>query len=348
MNKPLIAGAVLLAGIAAFAYLRSGSAPASEPPAPSVMVSTIQLVQADVPVQIPASGGIIAGTAEQNITLAAPGIVTAVLVRPGQSVVAGQALARIGPDAQAAADLRKAQDAVNATQAARAHVAALLAGHLATSADLAAATQAAQDAQANLQALQAQGSGVGRVVSAPFTGIVTSVAASPGGTSPAGSILFKLAAPGGLIALAGLPEAQAARITPGDAATLTALNTGAKTAAIVRARAAMLDPQTGLVDIILRPQSPLPLGEPLALSITAGSVGGYQVPRDAVLNDEQGDYVFQLDAQGIAHRKTAHVLAQDGPLTVLAPDLDPSMPLVTTGAYQLTDGMAATVQGSGH
>ena len=348
MKKLLIASAVLLAGIAAFAYLCSGTAPDGAPPAPSAMVSTIQLVQANVPVQIPASGSIIAGTAEQNITLAAPGIVTAVLVRLGQNVTSGQVLARIAPDALSAADLRKAQDAVDATQTARAHVAALLAGHLATSADLAAATQAAQDAQATLQALQAQGTGVSRVVSAPFVGIVTSVTASPGGTSPAGSILFKLAAPGDVIALAGLQEAQAVRIASGDTAILTALNTGTKTTATVVQRAAMLDPQTGLVDITLASQSPLPLGEPLALSITAGSVTGYQVPRDAVLNDEQGDYVFQLDAQGIAHRKTAHVLVPGGAMSVLAPDLDPSMPLVTTGAYQLADGMAATVQGTGH
>jgi hypothetical protein len=94
------------------------------------------------------------------------------------------------------------------------------------------------------------------------------------------------------------------------------------------------------------PHAPLPLGEPLAISITAGSITGYQVPRDAVLNDEQGDYVYQLDAQGVAHRKPAHVLEANGAMSVLAPDLDPAMKLATTGAYQLADGMTATVQGS--
>jgi len=64
-----------------------------------------------------------------------------------------------------------------------------------------------------------------------------------------------------------------------------------------------------------------------------------------VLNDEQGNYVFQLDAHGVAHREVAHMLEPDGVVSVLAPDLDSSMPLVTTGAYQLEDGMAA-VQGA--
>ena len=347
MKKFLAAGAVLLAGLAAFVALRAGPAPADNSPAPRAQVSTIQLVRRVVPVHIPGFGSIVAGTAETNITLAAPGIVSAVLVRPGQEVMAGQALAQITPDAQSAADLRRAEDAVTAANATRAHVAALLEGHLATSADLAAATQMAQDAAANLTALRTLGTGMGRTVTAPFTGTVTSLAATQGGTSPAGTILFKLAAPGALVVSAGLPEAVSARVMQGDAASLTLLNTGAKLSATVTQRAAMLDPQTGLIDITLAPQGPVLLGEPVALSITTGSVAGYQVPRDAVLNDAKGDYVFQLDAHGIAHRETVHVLEPDGAMSVLAPDLDPAMPLVTTGAYQLEDGMGTVVQGNG-
>ncbi len=347
MKKQLTAGAVLLAGLAVFADGQTHPALADTAPSPSAAVSTMQLVRRAVPVQIPAFGSIVAGTAETNIALTAPGIVTSVLVRPGQAVAAGQKLADVAPDAQAVADLRRAQDALEAAQAARAHVAALFAGQLATSADLAAATQTAQDAAANLQALRAMGTGVKQVLTAPFAGTVTSVTARAGALSPAGTMLFTLAASGREVALAGLPEAQAMRIQPGDAAMLTALNTGAQIPAIVVQRAAMLDPQTGLMDITLAPQAPLALGEPLALSITAGSVTGYQVPRGAVLNDAQGDYVFQLDAHNIAHREAVQVLQPDGTTSVLAPDLDPSLPLVTTGAYQLEDGMAAAVQGNG-
>jgi hypothetical protein len=204
-----------------------------------------------------------------------------------------------------------------------------------------------KDASASLTALRELGMGVSRKVRAPFAGIVTSVTATPGGTSPAGAPLFRLAAPSGLVALAGLPEAEAMRIQPGDAAMLTTLNSGGRIRATVVQRAAMLDPQTGLVDITLAPQGAVLLGEPVALTITAGSVTGYQVPRDAVLDDARGDYVFQLDAHRIAHRKAVEVLEPDGAMSVLAPDLDPAMPLVTTGAYQLEDGMAASVQGKG-
>lgn len=348
MKKILSTGAVLLGGLALFAWLRGGTAPVAQTPAPRVAVSIMQLTRQSVPLQIPAFGSIVSGTAAQNITLDAPGVVTGVFVRAGQSVAAGQVLARIAPDASSIADLRVARDALAAAQAARLHTTALLASHLATGADLAVATQATSDAAARLHALQALGTGTARVLRAPFAGTVTSAAASPGGISPAGSTLFQLAAPSGLVAVAGLAEPQAARISPGDAAMLTALDSNTRTAATVLQRAAMLDPQTGLVDITLAPQNPLPLGEPLALTITAGRLTGYAVPRDAVLSDEQGDYVFQLDAQGTAHRKAVHILQAQGAMTVLAPDLDPAMKLVTTGAYQLEDGMGTYVQGSGN
>lgn len=347
MKKLLAAGALLLAGLVALFALRPGPAPADDSPTPVADVNTIQLVRRTVPVHVPAFGSIVAGPAAVNITLAAPGIVTAVQVRPGQAVAAGQILAHVAPDPQSVADLRKAENDLQAAQAARAHVAALLAAHLATEADLAASMQAENDEAAGLAALRALGTGVSREVTAPFAGIVTSVTALPGGASPAGTPLFRLAAPSGLVAVAGLPEAASRQVQPGDAAMLTALNTGTRLRAIVVQRAAMLDPQTGLVDVTLAPQGAVPLGEPVALTITAGSVTGYPVPRDAVLQDAQGDYVFQLDAHGIAHREAVQVLEADGATSVLAPDLDAALPLVTTGAYQLEDGMAAAVQGHG-
>ncbi len=311
MNKLLAAGALLLAGLIVFFVLRPDPPPADDSPMPVANVDTIQLVRRTVPVQIPAFGSIAAGPGAANITLAAPGIVMSVQVRPGQVVAAGQVLAHIAPDPQSVADLRKAEDNLQAAQVARAHVAALLAAHLATASDLAASVQAENDAAGGLTALRVLGTGVTRTVTAPFAGIVTSVTAMPGGVSPAAAPLFGLVPPNGLVAVAGLPEASSLRVQPGDAATLTALNTGTRLRAIVVQRAAMLDPQTGLVDVTLASQGAVPLGEPVALTITAGSVTGYPVPRDAVLEDAQGDYVFQLDARGIAHREPVHVLEAD-------------------------------------
>jgi hypothetical protein len=174
------------------------------------------------------------------------------------------------------------------------------------------------------------------------------LAAPPGGVLPAGTVVLKLAVGDGFTALVGLPEAQAQRVQPGDPALLTLLNSNAQMHATVVQRAAMLDPQTGLIDITLRPEGTALLGEPVAVTITAGAVTGYPVPRAAVLSDEQGMYVYQLDRNNVAHREPVHVLEADGTAVVLAPTLDPAMKLATTGAYQLSGGMTATLAGDGN
>lgn len=345
--KKILAIAILAAVVAAIVYSRTRPAPADDTPPPVAQVATISLQRGVFPVQITAYGSITAGAAERSITLQSPGIVTAILAAQGQAVTAGEPLARVVPDAQSAADLSKARDAVRAAEAQRRHVAALLASHLATQADLAAAAQTAQDAKANLRALRSLGTGTAYLIGAPVNGIVTAIMARPG-MLPAGTELFRLAAANGLVASAGLPEADAAQIRPGDGATLTALNSATRIPAKVALRGAMLDPQTGLIDITLDPQGDLPLGEPLCVTITKGSVTGDAVPRDAVRNDENGDFVFQLDSQGIAHRQPVRLLEQYGGLSILAPDLNPAMPVVTTGAYQLEDGMAASQARNGN
>jgi RND family efflux transporter MFP subunit len=339
-------GAAIVLAAIAYMATRAPDAP-DDSPAPSATVSVLTLMPRDVPLRITAWGSIVAGPAETNIALAAPGIVTP-LAQPGQAVAAGQALAQVAPDPQSAADLRKAQDAVRAARAQHDHVAALLQQHLATTADLAAATQAQNDAIATLAALRAAGLGEDETLRAPFAGIVAALAAAPGGMLPAGTVVFKLADGAGLTALVGVPEAAAQRVQPEDPASLTLLNTNAQMPATVVQRAAMIDPQTGLIDITLRPLGVAPLGEPVAVTITVGTVTGYPVPRAAVLSDEQGSYVYQLDGHDVAHREPVRVLEAEGGSVVLAPTLDPGMRLATAGAYELSDGMTATLAGAGN
>ena len=349
MKKAALLGGGAVIVLAAVAYMASRAPDAAvDTPVPSATVSVLTLTQRKMPLQITGWGGIVAGQAETNVALTAAGIVTGFLVHPGQAVAAGQKLAPVAPDPQSAADLRKAQDAVRAAQAQRDHVTALLKQHLATTADLAAAVQLQNDADAALTALHAAGVGQDEILRAPFAGVVTALATIPGGVLPAGTVVLKLAASTRLTALVGLPEAQAQRVQPGDPALLTLLNTNAQMPATVVQRAAMLDPQTGLIDITLLPQGGVPLGEPVAVTISAGTVTGDPVPRAAVLSDEQGTYVYQLDAHDVAHRKPVRVLEADGTSVVLAPTLDLGMKLVTTGTYQLSDGMTATLQGNGN
>jgi RND family efflux transporter MFP subunit len=349
MKKSYAAIGVFAAIVGAVVIWEMNSAPPAPPgnDQPSVAVSTILLTPGSLPATVSAYGSIGAGAgAEDAITIGAGGIVAAIPVIPGQAVAAGDTLVVISADSQSIADLRKAENALVAARANRAHVAALLATRLATNADLASADQALSDATSTMAALRATGAGTNRTVTAPFDGVVSAVLAAPGMLQPSGAVLLRLIDTHTLVATVGLPPAQGAALKPGDAAAVTLLNAGAIISGRVLETAAMLDPQTGLDDVTISLDGPAPLGEPVRAIITTGTLSGYVVPRDAIQSDDKGDYAFQVDAQNIAHRVSVHVLGGAGDQTVLAPDLNQSMPMVTTGAYQLDDGTAVRMAGS--
>jgi RND family efflux transporter MFP subunit len=339
----------LAAVIAAAVIWDTNSAPPVAPDndQPSVSVSTVQVTQGSLPATLSAYGSIGAGAgAEDAITIGAAGMVASIPVIPGQEVAAGDTLAVMSADPPSIADLQKAENAATAARANRAHVAALLASHLATNADLANAEQALRDADATLAALRATGAGRNRTIQAQFAGVVSAVLAPHGTLQPAGAVLLRIINTHTLVATVGVAPAQADILKPGDPAAVTLLNAGAVISGRVLATAAMLDQQTGLDDVTISLDGPAPLGEPVRAVITTGTLTGTIVPRDAVQNDDKGDYAFQVDAKNIAHRVPVHVLGGAGDQIVLAPGLNPSMPMVTTGAYQLDDGATVRVAGS--
>jgi RND family efflux transporter MFP subunit len=338
--------AVVVAG-ALYDVLARSPAPQSAPN-PSVLVETIQLAPGALPAVVTGYGSVRPGPgAQRDLALGGGGIVSQFLVGPGERVAADAALAQIRPDPLSVAELRKAQGGLTAARANAAHIAALLSAHLATRADLAAAEQGVQDATATLAALRANGTGVARTLRAPQAGIVAALLVQPGTPQPAGTAILRFVAASGLVAAIGLPPDQAAAVRPGDTAKLTLLESGVSQNVQVNAVGAMLDPQTGLTPIRLSLGAGATLGAPLAAAITTGRISGYVVPRDAVQSDAQGDYVFQVDRQHVAQREAVRVLGVLGQQTVIAQTLDPALPLVTQGNYQLSDGMSVREQKAG-
>jgi RND family efflux transporter MFP subunit len=346
--KPIfpIGGVIVIAGLGVWLWLRPPPAFSTQP-APSATVSVVSATRQTVPRQVEGAGSIVAGAATRAVSLNAAAILTGYDVTPGTAVQAGQALATLAPAPMAVAALQKAESAVAAGQAARHHVATLLPAHLATAADLAAATQTLRDAQAALAALRATGAGQAETVRAPVAGLVSSLSAAPGGSLPAGTVLLKLAPASALRAQIGLTQSQAAYVNIGNTATLTLLNGGGTVAARVVSVAGALNPQTGLIDVMLQPLAPVTLGAPVAVDIHAGTLTGFPVPNSAVLSDDSGPYIYQLDQKNIAHRVDVKVLQQGDKTSVLAGKLNPAWTVAAQGTYQLTDGMRATLQGAG-
>ena len=315
---------------------------------PSVLVSTIQLKPGTLPATVTAYGSIVPGPgAETVVMLQAAGVLSNIDVTPGQRIAKGAPLATVVPDPQSIADLKRATSAVEAARANHAHVAALLQSHLATNADLAAADQTLRDADAMLAALRASGTGQTLVIQAPLGGLVSAVLVAPGSLLPTGTALFRMIVTQRLVASVGLPPDQAASLRPGEPATISLLNDNTTMQGTVSQISYVPDPQTGLLGATLALDPLAPIDAPVKAVVTTGTLSGFVVPRDALQNDEAGDYAFQVDAKNIAHRVAVHILGTLGDQTVIAPDLNAAMPLVTTGAYQLSDGMAVRTATTG-
>ncbi len=322
-------------------------------PAPSVQIRTETPHQGSLPRIVigygtarPAPNGTI------SLNVQHAGTVTRLNVVPGQRVAAGAALAVVSAAPAVVSQYRQAQTALSLARSERAHMAQLRAQQLATRDQLARAEKAVTDADAALQALVREGGAdPSQTVAAPFAGVVTAVAVTQGQAVAANAPLLSLRRKDALLVTVGVDPATAASVRPGQPARLDPLDGGASLVGTVAGVGGMLDPQTHLVEVSIAPggggagdPKGDPGGTPLGgasfrATIQVGSYHGWIVPRDAVLSDTKGAYLFQ-DAQGHAVRIAVRVLGEVGGRTAVAGPIKPDLPLVVSGNYQLSPGMA--------
>ena len=309
--------------------------------APSVWVRTEMPVRGRLPVRVvgygeaaPAPGGVV------SLSVQHQGVLAGVLVVPGQLVVTGQVLAQVAAAPAVVAQYRRAEAAVRLARAERAHMAQLRAQRLATADQLARADGAVTDAELALQALQREGGGAPvQAVRAPFAGVVTSIPVQQGAAVQAGTPLVSLSRRGALQVTVGIPPAAATRVTAGDPVRLEPLQGGAAVAGRVVGVGGMVNPATHLVDTTVIPAADPLGGAAYRAVIRTGWAAGWIVPRDAVLGNRGGHYVYQVGPKG-ALRVAVRVLAETGMRTAVAGPVAPSLPVVVSGNYQLAPGMA--------
>lgn len=318
----------------------------------SALVQTAPLERGELLRTLRAYGVVqVAGSATLALTFPRPLRVLSVDVHVGQAVRKGQTLATLRQDAGSALAYTQAQTAVRFAQRELDRVTALQAQQLATQTQVDAARKALADAKAQLQALQQQGANQAETrVTAPFDGIVLAVGAAPGDLLAVGSPLLQLGRAGSLQALAGVPPEDAACLQPGQPVRLTAIFDPAQHwTGSIRSIGAAINPKTQRLDVViaLPAQARLPaVGTHVQADMVLGRWRGWVVPRDAVLQDERGAYVFQ-DDHGRARRVPVTIAIESGLQTGITGALDPALPLVVAGNYELRDGMALRVAGGG-
>ena len=239
---------------------------------------------------------------------------------------------------QAVSALKVARDEQASTQR-------LLSRQLATRAQAAQAAKAVSDAESSLAAIEAEdGGAVAQILKAPFDGVVGAIPVAQGDRVAAGAPLLTITREHGLVVTVGIEPALRRKLRVGGAVQLQALAAGepALHGSVFRVDR-VLNPKTRLVDVDVRPApadaAELLDGAAYRATIETGSLEGWIVPRDAVLGDEKGTFVFQV-ADDKAVRVPVKRLGGNEEQSVIDGAIDAKRPLVTSGNYQLSDGAA--------
>ena len=325
----------------------------------SVAVKLMTPVRGSAPVLVEAYGALTPGPGGET-TLSLP--VDAQLVRravvSGQAVRQGDLLVRMALSPQAEAARIQARAAVKLAQAQLTHEQALFARQLTTRDQLAFAENGVINARSAAKALDAAGGDV----RAPFDGVVTALPVGEGERVAAGAALVTLTRTGALVARLGVEPGDQAKIRAKQMVELSRLagqegagqggagqggagpgGAGPGTAAEkVLQVGGVVDAKSGLVSVTTAAPQGWLGGEAVAAEITVDSVTGWLLPRDAVLDDDQGAYLFQA-ADGKARRVGVTRLGFLGGWVVVQGAVDPSLGVVVEGNYQLDNGAALRV-----
>jgi RND family efflux transporter MFP subunit len=256
-------------------------------------------------------------------------------------------LATLVPDPAARQAWQQAVDAAALARRERDRQQQLLASHLATQSQLDAADKALGDANNAVAALEAQGGGNGTSqLLAPFDGVVTTVSSLQGDRVQAGASVLQVGRGDVLRVTLGIVPADRPRVRAGMPLTLRLPDADASQPPIVLKVSEVqdaVDPKTQLVGVVAAlPRAAAPQlapGMKVQASLQLGALQSVALPRNAVLSDEQGDYVFQVEG-GKARRVKVSKRLDNGTLVAVAGLANLKLPVVVEGNYELEDGMA--------
>lgn len=359
--KPILGWTLALAvtagAVGAWSLSRSMApdSPEAVPAAPVAQVTTELAQERVFRDTLEAFGEVVPGPLVA-LSFARAGQITHLGALPGDRVSRGTVLVTMALDPTA---LEAYTQATNTAALARREAdrqRQLLALQLATRSAVDAADKAARDAASTVTALDAQGGGAASAaLSAPFDGVIVSVAATQGDRVAAGAPILQLVRADDLRVQIGIDPAQRRRVAAGATAVLApiaGIDDAAPIEAVVSQVQDMTDPKTQLVNAIVNlPRSSagqLVPGMKVRATLQAGDRSALAVPRNAVLSDAIGDYVYQVSA-GKARRIGVTKLFESNGYTAVSGLTDLQLPVVTVGNYELQDGMAvaaAATQGT--
>ena len=315
---------------------------------PSALVQTQPARTGTLPETITAYGSVVpARGALTTLSAPRPGLVQSIAVVAGQVVRKGQALYAFATDPAARAAWLTARSALDYARQDVVRTKRMQTEGLATQAQVAAALKAEQDAQAALDAQRALGADqASQTFYAPYDGVVMQLTATPGDRLQAGAPVLTLVRTGRYAVHLGIEPEDALGLRPGMAVSLSSVfGDVAPIQARIASIQGLVDPQTRLVNatVDLSPAPGLLPGMRVIGRITLGTARGWLVPRQAVLKDDAGYYLFQITGTQ-ARRIAVQPVTESGRQMIVRGPLDPRLPVVVLGNYELKNGMAVREQ----
>jgi RND family efflux transporter MFP subunit len=325
--------------------LVSGTGHSQTPPAPSVLIETAAPREQVLKRTVQGYG--IVATSEDaviGVSFLHPGQISRLRVRPGEVVKASEVLLELSTDPSATLGYQTAVAALDFAKRDLARTKTLLAQHLATNAQLAAAQKAVEDAIAAVEVQRKLGNDRNtEVITAPFNGYVTALTVALGDRVQPNTTVLKLAPTDRVQVTVGLQPEDAARVQAGMAAEVVPVFTpDSRLSGVVRGATGTINPATKRVDVwveLAAAEQELVPGTAVSVEIVLEQHTGWVVPRDAVLRDGNGDYIFQVTG-GKAERVPVKTGIETDKFTEIIGRIDTRRPIVTVGNYELQDGMA--------
>lgn len=322
----------------------------SAAPKPALTVAVAQPTQTSLPVTLNANGNItpwqeaVIGSESNGLRL------TQVLVNVGDTVKAGQLLARFSGDsvladvAQARASLVEAQ-ATAADAASNAARARTLQNSGALSAQqINQFTTAEQTAQARVAAAQAvldaqQLRGNNTRVVAPDSGVISSRSATVGAVVGSGTELFRLIRGGRLEWRAEVTSNEITRIKPGATAMVTAAS-GTRVQGTVRIVAPTVDPLTrnALVYVDLPRNTGVKAGMYAQGEFALGSINALTLPQQALVLRDGFTYAMRIEPGNKVVQVKLQTGRRLGDAVEIVQGAKPGERYVAVGAAFLADG----------
>lgn len=336
----LVAG-MLIAGTAGLLVSHTAGA-AEEEVKGSVLVETQPTKQGTIADTLAAYGTAVpAINGGMTMSVQAEGRVMHIAVTPGEAVQKGQTLMEFHLSAAASSTYAQAVTALKTAKEEQVRITRLLSQQLATRDQKALADKAAADAQAALDALERETGGKPQqTLVAPFDGVVAAIPVNQGDRVAAGAALVTITRSNGLVVTCGVEPSEVKRLKLGQTVRIKPLSGDAEAIEGKLSRIdKSLNPKTRLVDADVVVDDELIQGQAFRAQIEVGELKGWIVPRDAVLDDDEGTYVFQVAGDKAKRIKVKRIGNDDENAAVEGP-LDPKLEVVAVGNYQLEDGGA--------